>query len=1090
MKMSFLTNLRHAATVSLIALVVISSCTYQVSLKKQETLENLVNRMPAQNSLEEQQIIEALLSYGPSGILQICNKLVPPGEGDDTKVRYALNGLILYISRPGFEKERKMVVKVFIEKLESQQNHEINAFLIRQLQQVGKDESIPILGKFLSDERLCEPATQALITIGIPGAESIFRKNLTVIAGKNKITIIKALGELKSQESVKELKKYATSENLQIRLATLYALANIGDSSTVDILAQASKTTSSYERIKATSYYLLFAQRLSESGNKALCVKICRDLLEDRADPDESHVQAAALTILVKTLRHDALEDLLVVLDNQNKELRKTALELAINIPGEEATEKWILKLDNASPEVQSEIITMLGYRGDKSALSVMKKLIKNDNRNIRLATIPAVVRLGGIETLPTLLVLLKETNQPDEIEAVKQELMRFPSTEISPILIEILPTVSPASQVAILDILTIRRSGIPISLLYSIIDNKEAPDRVRLSALRALEHVASDKDISRLIDILLQTVDPIKQSAIQKVIGAAAQQIPDPDKRAELVLTHLKNSTGKEKTLLIQTAGYIGGAEVFQTILTETKNENKLVKDAAIRVLANWPNVDAIDALLHIANGEKDILYHALALRGCVRIIQTSPLSPDEKIRAYRNILSITRRSDEKKLVLSGLSNVKTTESLEIVTSYLKHDTLSFDAAVAVLRLAYPEQYYREKLSSLDIATVLIKSQVEDSVRLKIEKLFPLEPSLNTPPEGFIALFNGRNLRGWEALTKSRVITDEDMLKHWRVLDETLVSDGIGQNLCSEKKYGNFELLVDWKIEKGGNGGIFLKGSPKIQICDPSINPEGSGGLADNPVGEWNTYRIIMIGEKVTIYLNDQLIISDWEPNTPIYSRGQIELQANNTPIYFRNIYIREIPRSKSRLTYRLFNGKDLTGWQSIGGRKGSWKVEEGTLFTEGEGGGWLSTTEEYDNFMLELDFRVPPGGNSGVFLRAPHSGDPAYTGMEIQVLDDYAEKYNSLRSWQYTGSIYGVQAPLDRVSKKANEWQHMSITCDSPQISILLNGKQIVETNLIKHMDKEERHPGLKRRTGYIGLQNHSTRIEYRNIQITELE
>jgi hypothetical protein len=156
--------------------------------------------------------------------------------------------------------------------------------------------------------------------------------------------------------------------------------------------------------------------------------------------------------------------------------------------------------------------------------------------------------------------------------------------------------------------------------------------------------------------------------------------------------------------------------------------------------------------------------------------------------------------------------------------------------------------------------------------------------------------------------------------------------------------------------------------------------------------------------------------------------------------------------------------------------------------LFTEGGGGGWISTVKEYDNFKLELEFRVPEGGNSGVFLRTPREGDPAYVGMGVQVLDDYAPVYATLHNWQYTGSIYGVQAPSVRASKKAGEWQHYVIVCDGPHVTVTLNDQLIVDADLISHLDLEQSHPGLKRRKGYIGLQNHSTRIEYRNIRITE--
>ncbi len=205
-------------------------------------------------------------------------------------------------------------------------------------------------------------------------------------------------------------------------------------------------------------------------------------------------------------------------------------------------------------------------------------------------------------------------------------------------------------------------------------------------------------------------------------------------------------------------------------------------------------------------------------------------------------------------------------------------------------------------------------------------------EQVLNAPPKGFVALFNGRDLTGWkglvgnpvtraemspEDLEQAQLKADEQMQTHWQVVDGVLVFDGKGKSLCTAKDYGNFELLVDWKIETGGDSGIYLRGSPQVQIWDPAQWPEGSGGLynnkkgpskplkcADNPIGQWNTFRIIMVGERVTIYLNDVLVVDNvvlenyWERDKPIYLVGQIELQSHSSPLYFRSVFIREIPQ------------------------------------------------------------------------------------------------------------------------------------------------------------------------------------------------
>jgi hypothetical protein len=183
------------------------------------------------------------------------------------------------------------------------------------------------------------------------------------------------------------------------------------------------------------------------------------------------------------------------------------------------------------------------------------------------------------------------------------------------------------------------------------------------------------------------------------------------------------------------------------------------------------------------------------------------------------------------------------------------------------------------------------------------------------------------------------------------------------------------------------------------------------------------------------------------------------------------------------------LFNGKDLSGWKAIDGPASSWHVEDGLLFCSGQGSGWLSTDAEYGNFELELDFRVPAGGNSGVFLRAPHEGNPAFAGMEIQILDDYDAQYASLKPAQYCASLYDVCPAQPRVSKKAGEWQHMNIVCNGTRVKVILNGTQVVDADLAAYPDKLATHPGLKRTTGYVGLQNHGSRLDFRNLRIREL-
>ena len=185
------------------------------------------------------------------------------------------------------------------------------------------------------------------------------------------------------------------------------------------------------------------------------------------------------------------------------------------------------------------------------------------------------------------------------------------------------------------------------------------------------------------------------------------------------------------------------------------------------------------------------------------------------------------------------------------------------------------------------------------------------------------------------------------------------------------------------------------------------------------------------------------------------------------------------------------LFNGKDLSGWQGMGGPISNWSAKEGILSCTGKSGSqWIATKEEYSDFDLRLEFKIPVNGNSGVFVRAPRKGAPWVVGMEIQVLDDYGPKWKNLKPAQFTGAIYGVCAPSVRASKKAGEWQSMRIRCQGSTCDVWLNEKPIVQTELGKLAEKSPGIVGLKRVSGYIGLQNHSSPVHYRNLMIKRLK
>jgi hypothetical protein len=185
------------------------------------------------------------------------------------------------------------------------------------------------------------------------------------------------------------------------------------------------------------------------------------------------------------------------------------------------------------------------------------------------------------------------------------------------------------------------------------------------------------------------------------------------------------------------------------------------------------------------------------------------------------------------------------------------------------------------------------------------------------------------------------------------------------------------------------------------------------------------------------------------------------------------------------------LFNGKNLDGWKLVRPTGPGYVIEGDRIVCPADGGGNLFTEKEYANFVLRLEFKLSPGGNNGIGLRAPLEGDSAYQGMEIQVLDDPAPQYKDIKPAQHTGSIYDVFPSKQGALKPQGEWNAYEITANGRHVTIKLNGTTVVDADLdsMKDAGVLAKHPGLARTTGHIGLLGHRSHVEFRNLRVKEL-
>ncbi len=414
-----------------------------------------------------------------------------------------------------------------------------------------------------------------------------------------------------------------------------------------------------------------------------------------------------------------------------------------------------------------------------------------------------------------------------------------------------------------------------------------------------------------------------------------------------------------------------------------------------------------------------------------------------------------------------------------------------------------------------------------------------PLYAADNTPPEGFEALFNGKDFTGFHGVgtedpRKIQALSPEDRAKkfadsladlnaHWKVDNGELVNDGKGLYMTTDKDYGDYELHVSWKLIAKGDSGVYLKGTPQVQIWDTTEAAgyhklgadKGSGGLwnnsagapgkdplvhADKPIGEWNDFRVIQVGGRTTVYLNGKLVVDRallenyFDRKSPLIARGPVQLQTHGNEVRWMNIYIRELGAEEANKFLAegetgfktLFNGTSLEGWA---GAVENYEVVDGAIRCKTGKGGVLHTTDEYGDFTVRLEFKVPPGGNNGLAIRYPGKGDTAYVGMcELQVLDNDSPKYAKLDQRQYHGSAYGMAAALRGYNRPAGQWNTQEVTVKGSTIRVELNGTVILNTDLstITEYMANSPHPGKERTSGYFGFAGHSDPVEFRNVRI----
>lgn len=1124
----------------LLLILIYIPCTI-IMAQDQRTLStrvaDLLLKLPAEDADQLKIYMQEIGEMGENGLVAMVEMLSAPGEGDNSQLEYAIGGFTFYASQPGMENWRQMAEAAYCRTLPNLKDKNNQAFVISQLEKIGGAGAVDCMQGFLKEEGLCDPAARALAQINSPNAHEALLKALGTAQGSCRIPLINALGYSRHAGAVSAITPLIGDGDPAVQKSALLALSQIADPSSESVLKDAAESAGyTYEATDATAAYLAYAENLLLKGERKQAEKIAKNLIKKAKGPDQVQYRSMALGLWAAIHGTESSKELIKALRSDHQAYRGTALQLAADNFHTTLIPQWLRTLKRSKPEVQAEIIYMLAEIGVDDALPEILNLLHSGGKEVRMAAIPAVSKLGDEQQFEDLLSLLKKGDD-EEITAVKEALFTLRGDQLMDRVAAAVPGTAGGAQAALIEVLAHRKAD---SHWGTVSPYLEATDpKVRLAAYEAIQDMAGESDLPHLFTLLKNTVQEEETRLVQTGIISVLSGVRQKSGAASMVLGQMSNLPNEKKIRFYKILASVGGDRALETLSAAFWEGNQTMKKAALDALSVFNGDGAGEVLFRISTDAGSKPYFDQAFSGYVRATGDGNYPDAQKLLLLRQAMGLANTAAQKRQVLAQVGGINSFSALVYAGQFLKDPEIRAAAASNINRIATgnPEIYgatVRELLREVQSIPDALAGYQRDFLQQHLDDM----PS----GEGFVSLFNGKDLTGWKGLVGNPIerakmdpdtlkarqeVADEEMRKGWIVENEELLFTGKGNNLATEKKYGDFELLVDWKIyddgHKEGDGGIYLRGTPQVQIWDTSrveVGAQvGSGGLynnqvhpsdplkvADNPLDEWNNFHIIMRGDTVTVFLNgelvtDQVVLENfWDRSAPLFPYEQIELQAHGSRVAYRDIYIKEIGTPPFELSDAereagfkvLFDGSHLDHWIED---TGDYFIENGNLVLrpkEGSGGNFF-TKEEYSDFEFRFEFLLTPAANNGLGIRAPLGAGASYQGMELQILDNTASIYQNLEPYQYHGSVYGILPAERGALKPVGEWNYQEVVVKGPKIKITLNGKVILDGDLTDArengaMDGLE-HPGMFRETGHVGFLGHDSEVWFRNVRVRDL-
>jgi HEAT repeat protein len=645
-----------------------------------ELAQELAGERPAVQRTPEQ--LEAVY-------LLVLDALMPDlGSNDAGKRDNAQNRIeriAFQASRPEAEAQRAACAKAIAARLGPAAGPLGRAWLLRQLERIGRSEAVPQLAKLLADPDALvrESARRALQKNPAPEAGAALRQAIASAAAPAwRVALINALAERREPANLALLSNEAAAENDDVRTAAVIGLAKLGDAAGLAPIAAAMTRGTPRAKAIATGCCLRLADGLAAKGDKAAALGVYRKMLAA-----QGYLKCAAVIGIGRAGSPSDLDTLLATAADPDARVRGAAVEALRLLEGSGVTAAIAAKVAAAQPEMKVSLLRALMGRGDKGTATVFMAAAGDADEAVQVAALAGLGILGGDGGVPMLLAAAAGSGPTQE--AARQSLQSLSGPQIDrALLVALADKIAKIRTEAVRSLAARHAVAATQALLHSA---EDADAGVRNESLKALGLVGPTTALPGLAALLLKAEDAAFRSEAATALVSVANRDPDIEGRSEAVLKALGASGGPAKFALLGVLGRIGGQKSLEAVRAALKDQDEKVRDAACRALGEWPDAAAAADLLQLAKSAAGEDRQVQALRAYLRVcaIRTQrPAAETAKLLAAG--LAVARRPDEKKLALSAFNEVRDIVALQAVVPCLSDPALTEEAACAAARIGH----------------------------------------------------------------------------------------------------------------------------------------------------------------------------------------------------------------------------------------------------------------------------------------------------------------------------------------------------------------------------------------------------------------